>query len=252
VSITSPANGASFTAPASITINANASDNVSVSKVDFYNGSTLLGTDTSSPYSFSWTNVAAGSYTVTAKATDNQGASTTSAAVSLTVNNSGGCTYPQYVENNGYVAGSRVKNAGNAYECKPYPYSGWCNGAAWAYAPGTGTYWQDAWTLVGPCAGRLATNALGNSELNTEVRGVSMYPNPGSGESNRLTFNFEKAPGHVNVGLKDMNGAHLYGEEHSNVSTSLDVQLPENLPAGLYLIRVVTKTDAWTLKYMRK
>jgi hypothetical protein len=36
------------------------------------------------------------------------------------------------------------------YECKPYPYSGWC-GVSTAYAPGSGYAWTDAWTLVGPC-----------------------------------------------------------------------------------------------------
>ncbi len=109
-SITSPANGATFTAPASVTINANASDNGSVTKVDFYNGSSLLGTDTSSPYSFTWSNVAAGAYSLTSVATDNQGATGTSSAVSITVNGgTGGCTSPQYVENGGYVAGSRSK-----------------------------------------------------------------------------------------------------------------------------------------------
>ncbi|MCR5889840.1 glycosyl hydrolase family 18 protein [Hymenobacter sp. J193] len=86
VSLTSPASGASFTAPASITINANAADaNGTVSKVEFYRGTTLLGTDTSAPYSYSWTGVAAGTYSLTAKATDNAGAVTTSAAVSVTV-----------------------------------------------------------------------------------------------------------------------------------------------------------------------
>lgn len=87
VSITSPSNGATFTSPASITINANASDSDgSVAKVEFFNGSTKLGEDTSAPYAFSWTNVSAGTYTLTAKATDNAGASATSAAVSVTVN----------------------------------------------------------------------------------------------------------------------------------------------------------------------
>jgi beta-glucanase (GH16 family) len=87
VSITSPANGAIFTAPASITINATAADSDgTVSKVDFYQGTTLLGTDTSSPYSYTWSSVAVGSYSLTAKATDNSGAVTTSAAVNITVN----------------------------------------------------------------------------------------------------------------------------------------------------------------------
>jgi chitodextrinase len=88
VSITSPAANASFAAPAAITINATAADaDGTVSKVDFYNGTTLLGSDTTSPYSYAWSNVAAGAYTITAKATDNKGAVTTSGAVSITVAN---------------------------------------------------------------------------------------------------------------------------------------------------------------------
>jgi Bacterial Ig domain len=88
VSITSPANNASFAAPANITINANAADaDGTISKVEFYNGTTLLGTDTTSPYFYAWSNVAAGTYSVTAKATDNKGAVTTSIAVSVSVSN---------------------------------------------------------------------------------------------------------------------------------------------------------------------
>lgn len=54
--------------------------------------------------------------------------------------------YTQYVEGTAYEAGDRVTNAGNSYECKPHPYTGWCAGEAWAYAPGTGLYWDQAWT----------------------------------------------------------------------------------------------------------
>lgn len=57
-----------------------------ISKVEFYNGATLLGSDTTSPYSWALTSVAAGSYSYTAKAYDNVGAITTSAAVSIIVN----------------------------------------------------------------------------------------------------------------------------------------------------------------------
>jgi regulation of enolase protein 1 (concanavalin A-like superfamily) len=86
VALTAPANGATFTAPATISVTATASDSDgTISQVDFYAGSTLIGTDTTSPYSISWSNVAAGSYSLTAKATDNAGAATTSAAVSVTV-----------------------------------------------------------------------------------------------------------------------------------------------------------------------
>ncbi len=86
VSLTSPAPGASFTAPAAITVNASASDSDgTVSKVEFYANGSLIGTDSSSSYSISWSNVAAGTYSLTAKATDNDGATKTSAAVSITV-----------------------------------------------------------------------------------------------------------------------------------------------------------------------
>jgi hypothetical protein len=86
VNITSPVNNATFNAPATITINANAADSDgTISKVEFYNGTTLLGSSVNSPYSYSWTNVVAGTYTLTAKATDNKGASTTSTAITVVV-----------------------------------------------------------------------------------------------------------------------------------------------------------------------
>jgi hypothetical protein len=58
----------------------------SVSRVDFYANGSLIGTDTAAPFSFTWSNVSAGSYSITAIATDNDGASTTSGPVSITVN----------------------------------------------------------------------------------------------------------------------------------------------------------------------
>jgi chitinase len=87
VSITSPVNNVPFNAPASVTINATAADtDGTITKVDFYNGATLLNSDNAAPYSFIWANVAAGTYTLTAKATDNSGSVTTSAAVTIVVN----------------------------------------------------------------------------------------------------------------------------------------------------------------------
>ncbi len=53
--------------------------------------------------------------------------------------------YPAYAPNTGYQAGDRVSNAGGNYECKPWPYSGWCGGSTSHYAPGTGSHWSDAW-----------------------------------------------------------------------------------------------------------
>ena len=83
-SIASPANGATFTAPASVTINASAADSDgTIAKIEFFQGATKLGEDLTSAYSHTWSNVAAGTYSLTAKATDNSNAGTTSAAVSI-------------------------------------------------------------------------------------------------------------------------------------------------------------------------
>lgn len=87
VSLTSPAPGASFTAPATVDLvaSANASAGRTITSVAFYNGATLLGTSNTAPYSFSWANVPAGTYGITARATDNTGAATTSATLSVNV-----------------------------------------------------------------------------------------------------------------------------------------------------------------------
>jgi predicted phage tail protein len=86
VTLTGPANGATFTAPATINLTATASDPENqLARVEFFSGTTLVGTDTTAPYSFSWGNVAAGTYSLTARAYDTAGASATSAAVTVTV-----------------------------------------------------------------------------------------------------------------------------------------------------------------------
>jgi regulation of enolase protein 1 (concanavalin A-like superfamily) len=86
VTLTSPAAGAAFTAPATLALSATASDaDGTVARVDFYAGTTIVASDTSSPYNASWGNVSAGSYTIRAVAIDDAGGSTTSASVGVTV-----------------------------------------------------------------------------------------------------------------------------------------------------------------------
>jgi len=90
VTLTSPAGGASAAAPASFSLAATATDSDgTIASVKFYAGSTLLATDATAPYSFPWTGVPQGSYTLTAVATDNGGALTTSSAVAVTVTANG-------------------------------------------------------------------------------------------------------------------------------------------------------------------
>ena len=86
-SITSPLNNASFVAPATVVVNATANDaDGTIAKVDFYNGSALLGSDATAPYAYTWTNVAAGTYLVTVNATDNSNGVSSSSVVTIVVN----------------------------------------------------------------------------------------------------------------------------------------------------------------------
>ena len=85
VSLITPANGATFTAPATVAMAAAATDSDgTVVRVDFYAGATLVGSDTSANAS-AWATLAAGSYLVKAVATDDKGATATSATSSITV-----------------------------------------------------------------------------------------------------------------------------------------------------------------------
>src|SRR4030042_4049767 len=88
VSITSPPFGTAYTTAKTVTITASASDNVGVTKVEFYNGSTLKGTDTSAPYSYAWafTGTDNGTHNWTAKAYDAANNNSVSSVINLIVN----------------------------------------------------------------------------------------------------------------------------------------------------------------------
>ena len=85
-SLAKPLAGAIFSAPASIVLEASASDaDGSVAKVDFFANGAFVGTDSTAPYAVNWTSVQAGAYDLTAVATDNRAFTATSTAVRVTV-----------------------------------------------------------------------------------------------------------------------------------------------------------------------
>lgn len=86
VSITAPSENAQFTQGDNINITSVADDSDGmVIKVDFYNGTALLGTDTTIPFNLAWTNLPVGSFSLIAKATDNEGTMTISSPVNINV-----------------------------------------------------------------------------------------------------------------------------------------------------------------------
>lgn len=88
VSISSPGNGASYTSAQTVAINAAASDNIGVTRVEFYDGGALKATAMASPYSYNWTISRAdnGTHYWVVKAYDAAGNFATTAATSVNVN----------------------------------------------------------------------------------------------------------------------------------------------------------------------
>ncbi len=242
VTLTAPANAASYNAPASIVITANAADvDGTIAKVEFYNGSVKLGEDASSPYSYTWSGVAAGTYAISVKAFDDKGASTASGSVSVTVKTvvTDACSsIPAYAENNSYVAGSKVKNAGKQYECREWPYSGWCNGASWAYAPGTGAYWTDAWTEKGSCGARTGEEAAA-----TESNEVSIAPNPAS---DIITLQLNTAS---DVSVYNSQGTQVLSSTRVESNGTLNIS---SLAAGMYFVKIDTGSAIVTKMILKR
>ncbi|GAB4267570.1 MAG: hypothetical protein Kow0029_02110 [Candidatus Rifleibacteriota bacterium] len=115
VSITSPTGGATYNSGQTVEITASASDpDGSITKVEFYNGTTLLGSDDTSPYTYSWVSVAAGSYSLMAKAYDNLGETTDSGIVSITVNAAPTGTGPELMISE--VSSSQYSNSPRWFE----------------------------------------------------------------------------------------------------------------------------------------
>jgi hypothetical protein len=94
VYVSSPANGAQYTFPSTISLAANATDGDGyITKVDFYDNGSLVGSNSVSnsvQYHLNYAYPAPGVHSITAVATDNAGATKTSAPVNFTVNSATG------------------------------------------------------------------------------------------------------------------------------------------------------------------
>ncbi|WP_258224656.1 Ig-like domain-containing protein, partial [Aeromonas sp. HMWF014] len=87
-------------------------------------------------------------------------------------------SYPAYQAGTAYKSGDVVSNAGSLYECKEFPYSGWCGASPYHYAPGVGVVWADAWKLYGgevppPVLG-LAISSLASGSVFNEGAPVAL------------------------------------------------------------------------------
>ncbi|CAH9063466.1 hypothetical protein PSECIP111854_03229 [Pseudoalteromonas sp. CIP111854] len=152
VELLSPANNAQYKTGETVKISADARDrDGEIKSVSFWLNSTLLATDTLSPFEYDWiANV--GKQQLKVVATDDKGASATAiVSIDVTEPSSGGCAnVPAYQAGGSYNNGDIVSHNNYKYQCDIGP---WCSSSAlWAYEPGIGQHWQEAWTEQGICA----------------------------------------------------------------------------------------------------
>jgi subtilisin family serine protease len=142
VTLMSPTEGASYVAPATIALSATASASAGIQRVEFYQGTTLITTSTSTgnPYTASWANVAAGSYTLRAKAYDTLGSWAVSAPVDVTVTTG---------TNVALAANGATASASSTYG-SGYAASGAINGDRKGQSWGAGGGWADGTPGVWP------------------------------------------------------------------------------------------------------
>jgi len=136
-------------------------------------------------------------------------------------------TFAQYHENVGYAAGAVVRNKGNRYQCKSN--AGLCNGGAWAYEPGVGAFWQDAWTHTGTCGAKWESASL-------------VSPNP---VVNSVTINYN---GTSHVKIYNLLGNEVISCSEVKPNGTLDVSA---LPSGMYLIKINYGSETATQKLLK-
>lgn len=173
VILTSPVDGTSYTDPATINITADASDsNGRVTEVDFYDGDTLLGIVTTTPYTYTLNSVGAGTYSFTAKAKDNNGVVATSGVVNITVNPAGASFSPSGSPSEGLgTQTDQVSSTGNTQDLTSTPTVGMVGTAQGGFYANVPAHSEDS-------------VALGNaySPLKMAVDDSSKFPSPSSSD----------------------------------------------------------------------
>ena len=279
VSIITPANNQSYPAPATIHLAAAASDTDGrITKVEFYNGATLLRAELKAPYTFTWRNIPVGNYVITAKATDNWGAVTTSAAVNVSVHPNMAPTVSITSTNTTFIAPAIIPLMASASDADgritkvefyngatllrterklPYTYH-WQNVAAGTYtitAVATDNYGRQTksapLTITVTNAMIVSSKALAENEktsLNNTLQ-LKAFPNPATNVINLSTTGLTKDK-QATISVISASGVVMKTIQ-SNSSTKT-VQLNLSLLAkGVYTIKLVSGDKVMYKKFVK-
>ncbi|MGD0756230.1 MAG: Ig-like domain-containing protein [Bacteroidales bacterium] len=274
VAITSPIMNSSFSSPANITITASASDtDGSVSLVEFYNGSTKIGSKTTAPYSFTWNNVAAGIYSLTVVATDNLNVKTISSAISISViNSTNTVNQPPFVEisnplkGNMYITNSTITIDAVATDpdgtiIKVEFYSGKTKLVELTSPPYSYT-WKDVtpgtYSITAVATDNLnATTTssaiefevVSNTKYDANSKILNLYPNPNDGHFS-IEFIIPLQNEKNEVIITDLAGKQVYVDTLSNEETSKQFDL-SYIKSGIYIMMIICKEILVTKKFIK-
>lgn len=276
VSITSPSGGSTFNQGSAVTVAANAADSDgTIAQVEFFANGTSIGVDTNSPFSVNWT-VASGSTDLTATATDNEGAQTTSAAVNVTGQSTGTAT-DIYVSD--ILLGSASAGKGNKNATATVTVlNNLGNPASGATVVGqfAGTFSETVaavtnasgvavLTTTGSNKGSLTINFCVNDvtgslpydpalntisclngtarlvEADLSALDIQIYPNPVMNE-----LNLSGIEGQAIVQIIDLSGKMIKTFQYDH--TAIDVT---DLEQGLYLVKVVQENKSQTIRFVK-
>ncbi len=259
VTISSPTKSTAFIAPAMVTIDAIATDpDGAVAKVEFYNGTIKLGEKTSAPWSFSWKEVPAGTYSVTAAATDNLNSRTISDPVTVVVEKAAAITNQlptvtislagnqetfeapakiSFMANASDSDGSIVKVEFYVGQKKsgetlhpPYNYIFECDSAG-TYEVTAKAYDNMNATVISESLRFTVNPAKPNNNF------ITLYPNPNHG-----TFNYElnslgEEEDLYTVSIISLTGITVYSRLSSSPDTNKTIDISDS-PGGNYILTV--------------
>ncbi|WP_294823538.1 glycosyl hydrolase [uncultured Flavobacterium sp.] len=277
VTITSPAPATSFTLGETISLAASATDlDGIIALVQFFNGNTLIGEDSTAPYAFDWANAPAGTHSVTATATDNAGAQSVSQPVSITVSQVASCTEASNSAQQGsFTTGYEItfSTTGNNVTITAALLDTDKQGVVaflWQQTPFAETEMQNVSgltytsTIGGVGAGQSLTYAVKfayeggmsvteyftyeageNCDLGLDgpemEASVKMYPNPASGMV------------YIESGPVAITKAEVYSVLGSKVLEASGNEINiESLAGGLYLVRIYSGTKSTVRKLVVK
>ncbi|NLD45800.1 MAG: T9SS type A sorting domain-containing protein, partial [Clostridiaceae bacterium] len=259
VIISSPTKSSSFIAPATIIIEATATDpDGTIKKIEFFSGINKIGELMAAPFNFSWKNVPQGSYSLIAVATDNKGATSTSGEVIVVVEESSTTINQKPVVNitNHGQSKKIKKNSLVKIEVEAYDPDGSIslvtvkNGDA-TIATFTAAPYVLSWEACDTGKFYLSATATDNlgavtssSNLDLTVISVAdediilgLYPNPTNG---RITIELEDVTDNTSdyyeISLVNMTGVTVYRDRIPRTENIINLDLTDRLPSPYILM----------------